>query len=197
MQMHLLTGFLLVLVAGLLQGTLILPMTLVRKWSWEHTWATFSLLGMFVFNWTITLVLVPNIFTVYVHLRAGTSRYWRSSEWAGASARYCSGWGWTGSAWPWVIPSSWDSSPALARSIPLLIFFPQALLTRKGLLLLAGTALVIFGIMLSSVGGSRRAPAGGKTNAMQSNVFTVGLTIAVLAGYFLAYPTLEWLSVKT
>jgi hypothetical protein len=65
MQTNLLAGFLLVLVAGLLQGTFILPMTLVRKWSWEHTWATFSLLGMFVFNWIITLLLVPNIFVVY------------------------------------------------------------------------------------------------------------------------------------
>src|SRR4029077_2096783 len=64
--MPLLLGFLLVLLAGLLQGTFILPMTLVRKWSWEHTWATFSLLGMIVFNWIITVLFVPNIFAVYV-----------------------------------------------------------------------------------------------------------------------------------
>src|SRR5260370_12594282 len=63
--MLLLVGFLLVLWAGLLQGTFILPMTFVRKWSWEHTWATFSLLGMVVFNWIIPLLFVPNIFAVY------------------------------------------------------------------------------------------------------------------------------------
>src|ERR1700686_870960 len=40
-------------------------MTMVKQWSWEHTWATFSLLGMLIFNWIITLLLVPNIFTVY------------------------------------------------------------------------------------------------------------------------------------
>ena len=40
-------------------------MTMVRRWSWEHTWATFSLLGMLVFNWIITLLLIPNIFAVY------------------------------------------------------------------------------------------------------------------------------------
>ncbi len=64
--MPLLLGFLLVLLAGLLQGTFILPMTLVRKWDWEHTWATFSLLGMILFNWIITLLFVPSIFAVYV-----------------------------------------------------------------------------------------------------------------------------------
>src|SRR5260370_24800978 len=40
-------------------------MTLVRQWSWEHTWATFSLLGMLVFNWVITVLFIPNIFAVY------------------------------------------------------------------------------------------------------------------------------------
>ena len=63
--MSLLAGFLLVLLAGLLQGTFVLPMTLVRRWSWEHTWATFSLLGMFVFNWIITFTLIPQIGPIY------------------------------------------------------------------------------------------------------------------------------------
>ena len=33
--MPLLIGFLLVLLAALLQGTFVLPMTLVRQWSWN------------------------------------------------------------------------------------------------------------------------------------------------------------------
>ena len=65
LKMALLTGFLLVLLAGVLQGTFVLPMTLVRGWKWEHTWATFSLLGMLVFNWLVVVALVPNIFAVY------------------------------------------------------------------------------------------------------------------------------------
>jgi L-rhamnose-H+ transport protein len=77
---------------------------------------------------------------------------------------------------------------SLGSLVPLLIFFPQALLTRRGLLLLAGTALVVFGIVLSSVGGSRRAPSGAIANAMQSNAFTAGLTIAVLAGILSCLP---------
>src|ERR1700677_1805572 len=63
--MQLFLGFLLVLLAALLQGTFVLPMTMVRGWSWEHIWGTFSLLGMFVFNWVIIFLLVPNIFAVY------------------------------------------------------------------------------------------------------------------------------------
>ena len=40
-------------IAGLFQGSFVLPMTLTREWKWEHTWAAFSLLGMLVFNWLI------------------------------------------------------------------------------------------------------------------------------------------------
>jgi hypothetical protein len=64
-NMQIFLGFLLVLLAALLQGTFVLPMTMVKGWSWEHTWATFSLLGMFFLNWIIVLLLVPNIFAVY------------------------------------------------------------------------------------------------------------------------------------
>src|SRR5215469_6761503 len=63
--MQLFFALFLVLLAAILQGTFILPMTMVDGWSWEHTWATFSLLGMFVLNWIIILLLVPQIFAVY------------------------------------------------------------------------------------------------------------------------------------
>ena len=96
--MSLLAGFLLVLLAALLQGTFVLPMTLVRRWSWEHTWATFSLLGMFVFNWIIILLFVPNILSVY-----GVA----PERDLAILALFGAGWGWTGSAWLWAIPLSW------------------------------------------------------------------------------------------
>ena len=188
MQMHLLVGFLLVLVAGLLQGTFILPMTLVRQWSWEHTWATFSLFGMFVFNWIITLLLVPNIFAVY---RASPQRDLAllalfGMGWGVGAVLFGLGMDRLGMALGYPVIMGLIAS--LGSLIPLLVFFPQALLTHRGLLLLGGTALVVFGIGLSSVGGSRRAPSTNKSNTMQSNAFTAGLTIAVLAGILSCLP---------
>ena len=113
--MLLLTGFLLVLLAGLLQGTFVLPMTLVRQWSWEHTWATFSLLGMFVFNWIITLLLVPNILPCMPRRRPETSRFWRFSALGWGVGAVLFGLGMDSLAWLWDIPSSWDLSPAWAH----------------------------------------------------------------------------------
>ena len=104
--MELFLGLALVLLAALLQGTFVLPMTMVKSWSWEHTWATFSLLGMFLLNWIVILLLVPNIFAVYAtspaHDLAVLALF--GMGWAPS----CSAWAWTESGWRWDIQSLWD-----------------------------------------------------------------------------------------
>ena len=186
--MPLLTGFLLVLLAGLLQGTFILPMTLVRRWAWEHTWATFSLLGMFVFNWIITLVLLPNIFAVYAasptHDLIVLALF--GAGWGVGAVLFGLGMDRLGMALGYPIIMGLIAS--LGALIPLLIFFPQVLLTSKGLVLLGGTALVIFGIVLCSIGGARRVPGENKSSGPHSSAFTGGLVIAILAGILSCLP---------
>jgi L-rhamnose-H+ transport protein len=182
-----------VLLAALLQGTFVLPMTMVRQWSWEHTWATFSLLGMLVFNWIITLLFVPNIFAVY----AGSSGRDLAIlalfglGWGVGAVLFGLGMDRLGMALGYPIIMGLIAS--LGALIPLLVFFPQALLSTKGLVLLAGTALVILGIVLCSVGGSRRAPSGygstaNTTITKRSNAFRIGLAISVFAGVLSCLP---------
>src|ERR1700675_1610728 len=186
--MPLFLGFLLVLLAGVLQGTFILPMTLVRKWEWEHTWATFSLLGMIVFNWIITLFLVANIFAVYA---ASPPRDLAilalfGLGWGIGAVLFGLGMASLGMALGYPIIMGLIAS--LGALIPLLVFFPQTLFTTKGLVLLAGTALVILGIWLCAVAGSRRTSSAAKSSVADSNVFKVGLAIAILAGILSCLP---------
>ena len=186
--MLLLTGFLLVLLAGLLQGSFVLPMTMVRQWSWEHTWATFSLLGMLVFNWIITLLLVPNIFSVYAAspVRDLAILAVFGMGWGVGAVLFGLGMERLGMALGYPIIMGLIAS--LGALIPLLVFFPQTLFTTKGLVLLAGTALVIFGIVLCSLGGSRKAPSTGSSSASGSTAFKIGLAIAILAGVLSCLP---------
>jgi L-rhamnose-H+ transport protein len=181
--MPLLIGFLLVLLAALLQGTFVLPMTLVRQWLWEHTWAAFSLLGMFVFNWIITLLLVPNIFAVYsaspVKDLAVLGLF--GLGWGVGAVLFGLGMERLGMALGYPIIMGLIAS--LGALIPLLVFFPQSLFTNKGLFLLAGTALVIFGIVLCSIAGSRRTPSEGNSATTQ-----IGLAIAIFAGILSCLP---------
>jgi L-rhamnose-H+ transport protein len=187
--MPLLIGFALVFLAALLQGTFVLPMTLVKQWSWEHTWATFSLLGMFVFNWIITLLFVPNIFAVYSASPARDLVILGlfGLGWGMGAVLFGLGMDRLGMALGYPIIMGLIAS--LGALIPLLLFFPQALLTTKGLVLLAGTALVIFGIVLCSLGGSRRTQrTENQSTVSRSNTFKIGLAIAVLAGILSCLP---------
>lgn len=178
------------LLAALLQGTFVLPMTMVRQWGWEHTWATFSLLGMLAFNWIITLLWVPNIFSVYAASPARdlTVLSLFGLGWGVGAVLFGLGMDRLGMALGYPIIMGLIAS--LGALIPLLVFFPQTLLTTKGLVLLAGTAMVSFGIVLCSVGGSRRAPSAGKSIATHSSKFEVAVAIAVLAGILSCLPNL-------
>jgi L-rhamnose-H+ transport protein len=187
--MPLLTGFLLVLLAGLLQGTFIVPMTLVKRWSWEHTWATFSFLGMFVFNWIITLLLVPNIFAIYATSpqRDLIILAIFGMGWGVGAVLFGMGMDRLGMALGYPVIMGLIAS--LGALIPLLVFFPQTLQTPRGLILLGGTMLVIVGIVLCSVGGARRHPAGEKSSG-PSTKFTAGLAIAISAGVLSCLPNI-------
>lgn len=186
--MPLLIGLLFVLLAGLLQGSFVLPMTLVRRWSWEHTWATFSLLGMFVFNWIITLAFIPNILAVY---DASPGRDLAilalfGVGWGIGAVLFGLGMDRLGMALGYPVIMGLIAS--LGSLIPLLVFFPHAIATLKGAVLLGGTALVIVGIVLCSRAGSRRALPSAPSAASPSSTLTVGLVIAVFAGILSCLP---------
>lgn len=163
-------------------------MTMVKQWSWEHTWATFSLLGMLIFNWIITLLLVPNIFAVYAATPARDLAVLAlfGLGWGVGAVLFGLGMDRLGMALGYPIIMGLIAS--LGALIPLLVFFPQTLLTMKGLVLLVGTALVILGIWLCAVAGSRRTSSAGKSSVADSNVFKVGLAIAILAGILSCLP---------
>ncbi|MCK4448948.1 MAG: hypothetical protein KAW56_17925 [Candidatus Marinimicrobia bacterium] len=182
-------GFIVVLVAGFFQGTFILPMTLTKKWEWEHTWATFSLFGMLIFNWILTLIFLPNIISIYnsvcsndilILVLFGTG-------WGIGAILFGLGMDKLGMALGYPIIMGLIAS--LGALIPLVIFFPTSLLAAKGLVLLAGTAFVIVGIILCSTAGTRKQEEKEVVTA-NSGSFTVGLIIAILAGVLSCLPNI-------
>ncbi len=185
--MPLFLGFLLVLLAALLQGTFVLPMTMVKEWSWEHTWATFSVLGMFFLNWIIVLLLVPNIFLVYVasprHDLAVLALF--GMGWGVGAVLFGLGMEKLGMALGY--PTIMGLIGGLGAMIPLLVFSPPIPFAAKALVLL-GTVLVIFGIVVCSIGGSHKTLSGDKDSEINSSSFKSGLVIAILAGMLSCLP---------
>src|ERR1700751_17188 len=154
--MSLLAGFLLVLLAGLLQGTFVLPMTLVRRWSWEHTWGAFSLLGMFVFNWIITFTLIPRIGMVY-SLSPSRDLFILAlfgAGWGVGAILFGLGMERLGMALGY--PVIMGLIAVLGGLIPFVLFHPHDLLARRGFLYLLGPLLAITGIIICSSAAARR-----------------------------------------
>ena len=186
--MTLVSGFLFVLMAGVLQGTFILPMTLTRKWSWEHTWGVFSLLGMLLFNWMFSLVAMPGIISVYksVSFHQIAILMVFGAGWGLGAILFGLGMDKLGLALGYPIIMGLVAS--LGALIPLAIFFPTALFTARGLVLLAGTAIVVCGIVVCSMAAARKQSPPESPSSAQVASLTPGLVIAILAGIFSCLP---------
>ena len=183
-----LIAFGLVLIAGFFQGTFVLPMTLTKKWEWEHTWATFSLLGMLVFNWILALIFIPDIFSVYNSVPS-----WDiiililfGAGWGIGAVLFGLGMEKLGMALGYPIIMGLIAS--LGALIPLIIFFPETIFETKGLVLLAGTTLTVIGIVYCSKAGARKNPADDNQGEVKKGAFAVGLSIAIFAGILSCFP---------
>ena len=56
-------GYLLVLAAGLFQGSFMLPMKFTRGWAWENTWLVFSATAYLVWPWFLAALTLPHLGT--------------------------------------------------------------------------------------------------------------------------------------
>lgn len=177
------TGLVFVLVAGILQGLFLLPMGFVRLWRWEHSWLAFSLFGMLVFNWAFASMTLPHIFDVYRAISVGD---------LGQLVLFGFGWG-AGAVFFGLgmerlglslgYPIIMGLIASLGALVPLLVFYPKTLLSAKGAIIVAGTLIVVAGIVLCSRAGVRKETARGRHQEMGR-----GATIAVAAGVLSSLP---------
>ena len=181
-------GFGLVLLAGIFQGSFVLPMTCTRKWRWEHVWLTFTVLGMFVFNWGMATATLPGLAGIAARIRPAD---------AGVLVLFGAGWG----AGALLFGISMDrlgmslgypiimgTIACLGALIPMAIFHPAMLTAPKGLLTLGGTAVAVAGIVLCSRAGAQRQPARAAASARSTTGLSRGLAMALLAGALSCLP---------
>ena len=175
-----------VLAAGILQGAFLLPMDRVRGWRWEESWLAFSIFGMLVFNWLITLITIPGIFEIY--RVASTHDLERLAlfglGWGMGAVLFGLGMARLGLALGYPIIMGLIAS--LGALVPLVLFFPQALLSAKGGLIVGGTLVVLIGIVLSSRAAELKSGQG----ATDRSGLAVGLVIAVAAGALSSLPNI-------
>jgi L-rhamnose-H+ transport protein len=169
----------------LFQGSFILPMTLTREWKWEHTWATFSLLGMLVFNWAIGISVLPHLVEAIRRTPPGSIHILLllGACWGTGAILFGLGMEKLGMAVGYPVIMGLILS--LGALIPLAQSGAAQLFTKPGIFLLAGTLAVLLGIVLCS----RAAAQKGREDSERPSPATVaGLTIAIFAGILSCLP---------
>lgn len=72
MNASLTSGLLLILLAGLCQGSFMLPIKGMRGWGWENYWLIFAITAYLVSPWLLAFATVPGLLQVYAGTSGGT-----------------------------------------------------------------------------------------------------------------------------
>ncbi len=194
-------GLILLLLAGVMNGSFTLPMKFTREWAWENTWLMFSVFGLVIFSPLLAFGTVPHLSGVYSEVGIGLV-----AVVAGCGA----GWGVAQVFFGLAVDAVGIAltfsivlglSAVVGSLIPLIRFHPEKIFTEGGLAVLAGVALVLIGVGVCAVAGRRReallgmaAVAAGKPSATKGLVFCVlsGLGAALVnLGLAFGEPLLE------
>lgn len=156
MQVSIVAGFLLILLAALMNGAYAIPMRFMRQWRWENIWLIWTILSLWLFPLAIAWAAVPHPLESY----AGTS----------SSALLRMGlmgllWGagvlLLGMSFPLVgvavgAAVGLGCAAAMGTVLPLLYGSGTAVSAATGEIIFAGVAIVLLGVAVCGVAGRLR-----------------------------------------
>ena len=186
-------GIILVVLAGLGTGTVMWPMKRIKRLQFEHYWFIAMLLGLLIIPWTIVILRIPNPFAAYAqvswHILLKANFF--ALLWGVANVLYglCVvriGAALTGAIMSGLGITVGATLPMVMKGTGLFAHAPD-IMSHSGLVLMAGLAVILTGVMFSSFAGFGRAKAlAGSTSVSLSRglqgSFTTGLVMAVIAG---------------
>ena len=184
-------GILLVLAAGISDGTFYLPTKFMKKWEWEHMWGTFSL-GFFGLSWIFTFILIPNIFDVYfsvarkeLYILVAFGALWGIGSILIGRAAHLLGMALT-------YPITLGTLAACGSLVPLITMESENLFTYRGLLVIIGVSITVAGIIVCSRAYKIKGNVGDENGSDQRASIIVGLLVAVGAGVFSSFANIAF-----
>jgi len=178
-----LLGLVVVVLAGIVQGSFATPMKRMPAWQWENSWLLFALSGLIVFPWIITSATVPHLFSVYSSAANATLLKVTlfGLLWGAGATLFGLGIARVGLALGFAVILGITAS--FGSLIPMLLLHPQELFSKRGIALIAGTLVMIVGlVLLAFAGHARERDLAGV--AGQRSGFAVGLLICIFSGIF-------------
>ena len=185
-------GIFLVILAGLGTGTAMWPMKRMKRLQFEHYWFIAMLLGLLILPWATVFLRISNPFEVYAQVGWGPilKANFFALLWGVANVLYGICVVRIGAALTGAIMSlgivAGAILPMVMKGTGLFANAPDVM-SSSGLVLIAGLAVILTGVTISSFAGFGRAKAltGSTTvkpsQGLQGN-FATGLVMAVVAG---------------
>jgi hypothetical protein len=183
-----LVGALIVVVAGLIQGSGAWPMKFMRKFKFEHWWFVAMLVGLVLAPWTITLLFCPNALDAYRSIDPSTLI--KANLWAmawGVANVLCGlcfvriGIALTGGILTGLGVSIGVTIPMIVKGSGLFSEAPS-LNSAAGQTVLLAVCVMLVGVVFAAFAGFGRDRALQKADAPRSGSFLGGLTMVVIAG---------------
>jgi L-rhamnose-H+ transport protein len=183
MNQALLSGIMVVTLAGILNGSFAAPMKRMSGWRWENSWLLFALSGLIVFPWIINVATVPNLTSVYAGASPSTliKVLLFGLLWGVGATLFGLGISRVGMALGFALILGITAS--FGSLLPLAILHPEQLAAKRGLALIGGTSVMILGLIFLALAGRARERDLGTSGAARSG-FAMGLVICILSGIF-------------
>lgn len=182
-----LIGILLVAFAGLIVGSGVWPMKLMKTFQFEHWWFIGMLTGLVILPWSVALLFCPNALTAYARVPASTlitANLW-GAGWGVANV-LCGlcfvriGVALTGAILTGLGVSIGVTLPMIVKGSGLFQDAPN-LTSSAGLTVLAGVGLMLIGVVFAALAGFGRDRALQKEQKTTGS-FAGGLLMTVIAG---------------
>ena len=179
----LLVGISLIMAAGLMSGTCMLPLKFVRSWKWENLWLVFSLVSLVIIPWMLAIGLVGSLSTTYRMLpfRQLAIPMLFGAGWGvaqilfGISVKRLG----LGIAYAIIV----GLGAVLGTLVPL---FAQQMPTAKQhaiQLIVSGVAVMVIGISLTAWGGQIKERATDISQSASHRAYPAAVFLAVLCGF--------------
>ena len=183
MSGNVLSGLAVVVLAGILNGSFAAPMKRITGWRWENSWLIFAVSGLVVFPWIINFATVPNVPNIYASATASTllKVVLFGLLWGVGATLFGLGISRVGMALGFALILGITAS--FGSLFPLAILHSEQLGTKRGLALIAGTIVMIVGLVFLALAGRTRERDLRTADGIRSG-FTVGLVICIFSGIF-------------
>ena len=174
-------GILLLVLAGVMNGSFTLPMKFTRKWAWENTWLAWTIFALVIFPPVLALLTLPSLGEVYTQAGPGPI----------AIAAGCgAGWGVAQVFFGLAVDAVGIAlafsvilgiSASVGALVPLFLDRNPPAFSSKGLAVIGGVALVIAGVGICARAGRAREAALGQAPKGRPSVGR-GLLFCTLSG---------------